>query len=129
MTQALVSVLLSTGMHASSAALRKQIEKDFGESISLILRASKQIKKAIGEGVTSCDIETSYILPDITFNPETMEDTSDLRQGDQGDTVEGVLCTTDLGLMRLEKKSGATGKSVLLKPKIVLLSGLSGLES
>lgn len=78
------------------------------------------------------------MFPDTVFNPETMQDSFGMgvdprhKEGKETRNTEGVLCTTDLGLVRAEKKPGTIGEwdeSVLLKPKVVLQSGLNGLIS
>jgi len=91
------------------------------------MKLARNLNKKVGEGVTSCDLEVLYITPDISFNKANMEDALGTST-DNG--TEKVICTTDLGLVRAERLSGPTAhwnESVLLKPKVILPSGLEGI--
>ena len=73
-----------------------------------------------------CYSEALYIAPDIVYDPTTMEDAIGTGSVEQ----ETIICTTDLGLVRAEKVAGTRGdwkEAVLLKPKVVLYSGIAGI--
>ena len=105
-----------------------QIRKRFGRRINTIIRLAQSLNKKAGEGVTSCDLEFLHVAPNTAYNPSDMEDGFKVGFGTE---AESVICTTDLGLLRSEKSSEAEGQrrvSVLVKPKVVLPSGLKILD-
>lgn len=78
----------------------------------------------IGEGITSCDFDVTFVFNDTPYDPNYMDtvysSSTSLVRG-----REPVICTVDLGLMKIERISNPeehTKSLVLLKPK-VLLSG------
>lgn len=133
MVDAFVNVLITAGYQEKPAALQDRIMNDFAGRIRVILQAAQRLNRSIGEGVTSCDLEALYIAPSVSYDPTTMEDAfNETTPKDKATTPEKVLCTTDLGLVRAEKVSGAVGEwqeLVLLKPKVVLPSGLDDIVS
>ncbi|TFK22624.1 hypothetical protein FA15DRAFT_681565 [Coprinopsis marcescibilis] len=169
MVDALVNVLLisglkdlvssETGVPHTHTSLHDKIISTFSSQLHVILAHAKRINTAVGESVTSCDLEALYIAPDVLFNDETMEDASGVHDATPNSTpvksrngkkvVEGgkgkrsgqleddrqkdrVLCTTDLGLVRAEKIPSTRGEwkeSVLLKPKVILVSGIQEMLS
>ncbi|KAF8161577.1 hypothetical protein B0H34DRAFT_653515 [Crassisporium funariophilum] len=132
MAEAFANILVAAGLKDTPAALHEQIMTCFGERIQLVMKYAQQLNKKIGEGITSCDLEALYIAPDVTYNSGSMEDYLGADDLSPAKPQEQVLCTTDLGLVRAEKVSGTTGEwqeSVLLRPKVVLPSGLVGIVS
>jgi len=107
----------------------------FSERIEIVVKGVLRLNKAIGEGITSCDLEATYVAPDIAFDPSTMDDTfgNDLSKG-KGNP-EQILCTTDLGLHRIERVRKSESQEIIwqetsiLKPKIVLQSGLDEMRT
>lgn len=92
------------------------------------MKGAQKLRKAIGEAVTSCDFEVLHVLPDTAFKPVEMDDAfaSDYDKGRE--EPEPVLCTTDLGLARVVRKPGKVGEwdeAILVRPKIVLQSGIN----
>ncbi|TFK45168.1 hypothetical protein BDQ12DRAFT_674251 [Crucibulum laeve] len=129
MVDAFVHVLITAGLRDSAAVLHERIMSEFLDRILLILRAAVRLNKIIGEGITSCDLEVFYVAPDILFNPPTMDDAYGSPAASE---YEAVLCTTDLGLVRAERRPGKDAEwneSVLLKPKVVLPSGLQDVDN
>lgn len=127
MAEVLANIFVAAGFKESLTALQLQIVTCFGERIQIIMQCAQQLNKTIGEGVTSCDLETLYIGPEIPFDSQMMDDS--LNSSDPLTDDENVLCTTDLGLRRAEKISGTLGEwheATLLRPKIILLSRLLG---
>lgn len=134
MVDALVNVLLISGLNNSPqrhthTELHSKITTTFAAQLNVVLSSAKRLNKAAGELVTSCDLEALYIAPDCNFNGAMMEDASGAKTPNTTPTKvpERVLCTTDLGLVRAEKVTATRGEwseSVLLKPKVVLVSGL-----
>jgi len=127
MAEVLANIFIAAGFKESLTALQVQIVTCFGERINTVMQCAQQLNKTIGEGVTSCDLDTLYIEPETPFDGHMMDDT--LNMSDPLTEEEKVLCTTDLGLGRAEKISGTSGEwheVTLLKPKIILLSRLFG---
>jgi hypothetical protein len=89
-----------------------------------------QLNIALGELVTSGNLEVTTTPCDTTFDPLTMEDGLGypLMKGKRN----VVLCTTELGLSKSEKVCGEGGawwtETLLLKPKVALDSLLDNLE-
>ena len=129
MAEVLANIFIAAGFKESLTALQLQIVTCFGERIHTVMKCAQHLNKTMGEGVTSCDLEPLYIESETPFDDRMMDDslnTSDpLIPSD-----EKVLCTTDLGLGRVEKISGTSGEwqeVTLFKPKVILLSRLLGL--
>ena len=128
MAHGFASIALTAGVKDSFDAIFERIMANFGERIGVVMKTAQRLNKGVGEGVTSCDLEAFYIAPNVLYSADTMADA--LGPTTTVNTGETILCTTDLGLVRAEKVSGSIGdwhESVLLKPKVVLQSGLSGI--
>lgn len=138
MVDALVNVLLIAGLNRrrlsgspvhTHTSLHEKVTESFAGQLHVVLSLARRLNKAVGEQVTSCDLETLYISPNVVFNPVTMEDTAGPQSPNATpkNTPEIVLCTTDLGLVRAEKvplTRGEWNESVLMKPKVMLVSGV-----
>lgn len=134
MIDAFVNIILTARWHNDAAALQEYLTHTFGEKVASVLDKAKKLNKVIGEEIVRCDLEALYIAPDVLFNAATME-VGGLgeRRGETsittGNASQRVLCTTDLGLVRAEKKVGKIGEwdeAVLLKPSVVLQSSVVG---
>ncbi len=132
MVDAFVNIILTAEWHNDGAALQEYLVQTFGEQIGSVLDKAKRLNKAIGEEIMRCDLEALYIAPDVVFNPGTMEvERREEETVATGKRPERVLCTTDLGLVRAEKKAGKVGEwdeAVLLKPNIILQSSVVASE-
>ncbi|KAF8901880.1 hypothetical protein CPB84DRAFT_1776901 [Gymnopilus junonius] len=130
MVDACAKIFVVAGLKGIPSAVHERIMDKFGKTISRLMTQAQQLNKKIGEGVTSCDLEALYIAPDVAYNVSMMEDALGTPAGkEEKDMHEKILCTTDLGLVRAEKISGRIGEwqeSVLLKPKVMLHSGILG---
>ncbi|KAK2464375.1 hypothetical protein APHAL10511_003522 [Amanita phalloides] len=127
---AFVMILITAGLKQEPSYIADMIQTRFADDIDRIIKKSQELKKVLGEDVTSCELEMLYFEPDYEFSEATMEDTfQDQSVKENGQTSEGVLCTTDLGLIRQEKikDTGDWKETVLLKPKIVLQSKLNAI--
>ena len=104
-----------------------------------IVRLALALNWVTGREITSADFEPYIILWDTVFDPTAMEDLSEepahLKLKTSEEEEDHVLCTTDLGLRRIEKlpkAKGGTGgdiqTTVLLKPKVALHSVIQSLE-
>ncbi|TFK76457.1 hypothetical protein BDN72DRAFT_785370 [Pluteus cervinus] len=119
-------ILITAGYKGDPASLQEAVLNSFQARLTDVALSTRRLNQAIGEGVTSCDLEVSYILPSSDFDPTCMEDAyAGHTDADGAPSEEKTLCTTDLGLNRIEKLQGSDGQSketCLLKPKVVLLS-------
>ncbi|KII95452.1 hypothetical protein PLICRDRAFT_97623 [Plicaturopsis crispa FD-325 SS-3] len=121
---ALASILTVAGFAEDSdttvhpAANRKKL--------SSVVDLALQLNRRIGEDIASTDLETVIVPADREFDPTVMDNTL------TAVTASGatVLCTTDLGVRRLERINiaqgapvvvGCTG-TVLLKPRVICKS-------
>ncbi|KAJ7502666.1 hypothetical protein B0H11DRAFT_1989551 [Mycena galericulata] len=120
---AFVNVLLSAGFKSSSAALHELVGQRFSDRIGALVRLAIGLNKAIGAEVTVCELKALSAAPGIPFDAETMADFVD----GAAQPGEPVLCTCELGLSRADKVDGTWTKTILLKPKVVLQSGLEEL--
>ncbi|KAF7362884.1 hypothetical protein MVEN_00638400 [Mycena venus] len=120
---AFVNVLLTAGFKSSSAALHALVSQRFADRISALVRLALGLNKAVGSEVTACELKTLSAAPGVTFDAETMIDIVD----GVAQPGEAVLCTCELGLSRSDKVDGAWTRTILLKPKVVLPSGLEEL--
>ncbi|KAJ6626637.1 hypothetical protein B0H10DRAFT_1780934 [Mycena sp. CBHHK59/15] len=122
---AFVNVLLTAGFRSSSAALHELVGARFADRIATLVRLALGLNKAVGAEVTAFELKTFSVTPGALFDAETMVDVV----GDTATPGEAVLCTCELGLSRADKSDGAWTKTTLLKPRIVLQSGLEELLS
>ncbi|KAJ7769988.1 hypothetical protein B0H16DRAFT_1516989 [Mycena metata] len=120
---AFVNVLLTAGFKSSSAALHELVGQRFADRISALVRLALGLNKAIGAEVTACELKTLSAAPGVPFEAEAMIDIVD----GAAQPGEAVLCTCELGLSRSDKIDGAWTKTILLRPKVVLASGLEEL--
>ncbi|KAJ7182207.1 hypothetical protein C8R43DRAFT_966538 [Mycena crocata] len=120
---AFVNVLLTAGFKSSSAALHELVGQRFADRIAALVRLALGLNKAVGAEVTACELKTLSAPPGVPFDAEGMVDIVDgvVQPG------EAVLCTCELGLSRADKIDGAWTKTILLKPKVVVPSGLEEL--
>ncbi|KAF8883257.1 hypothetical protein BD779DRAFT_1663186 [Infundibulicybe gibba] len=124
---AFVNVLLAAGVPTRASTLQETISTQFAGPISAVVRAALQLNRAIGEGVTACELEVLYVATDASYDVGTMGDSFGAHADGQSEEEELVLCATDLGLVRSEKIPGEPGQwrdVVLLRPKVVLQSAL-----
>ncbi|KAJ7214795.1 hypothetical protein GGX14DRAFT_562826 [Mycena pura] len=120
---AFVNVLLTAGFKSSAAALHALVSQRFADRIAAVVRLALGLNKAVGAEVTACELKALSAAPGVLYDAETMVDIVDgVPQPD-----ETVLCTCELGLSRSDKIDGTWTKSILLKPKVVLPSGLEEL--
>ncbi|KAJ7224613.1 hypothetical protein GGX14DRAFT_557471 [Mycena pura] len=120
---AFVNVLLTAGFKSSAAALHALVSQRFADHIAAVVRLALGLNKAVGAEVTACELKALSAAPGVLYDAETMVDIVDgVPQPD-----ETVLCTCELGLSRLDKIDGTWTKTILLKPKVVLSSGLEEL--
>ena len=105
------------------------VTEDFGNKLELMVISLQELRKAIGEKITSCDMGVFGYNCGTTFDPVLMAD--NFNNGPKTDEIHSVgpvLCTIALGL-KLSKRVTKDGKvedveEVLLLPKVVLQSAM-----
>ena len=82
---------------------------------------------ALGEKVTSIDLEVNVVSPGVLFEHRWMEDAyGDARQGNMKKSAEVVVGTTGIGLKKVvHSSSGDVRFENVLAPKVVLVSTLN----
>jgi hypothetical protein len=98
----------------------------FEQKLPAIFKAVEDLRAALGEKVTSIDLEVSVALPGATFDCRWMEDGyADARQGSTEKSSESVAGTTGIGLKKaLPTPSWETLFDNVLSPKVALISTL-----
>ena len=97
-------------------------------NLQSITSSAVELRSAIAERISSCDMEVVYLPSGALFDPKSMDDSfgdgfRSFEGDDKGDTV---LCTTHLGMKVSRGVAGGDGTEVvvevLLKPKVALQS-------
>jgi len=99
----------------------------FEQRLPAIFKAVEDLRLALGEKVTSIDLEISVARPSVPFDHHWMEDGhSYARKGNTKKTSEFVAGTTGLGLKKviLSPSGGEARFENVLSPKVVLVSTL-----
>jgi hypothetical protein len=130
------NILVVAGCKQTETQIYETITARFVERLTIIGKMALRLSKAIGEDITSCEIEVAYLLPDTVFNHSTMNDAfgkPSTKNGEASANDKQLLCTTDLGLVSGVKEM-VDGKSrwretVLLKPRVLLESALEEMRN
>ena len=95
----------------------------FEQKLPAIFKAVKDLRLALGEKVTSIDLEVNIVVPGSLFDHRWMEDGyGDARQGNMKKSAEVVAGTTGIGLKKvLLSPSGDIRWEHVLAPKVVLV--------
>jgi hypothetical protein len=119
----LLSVLAIAGWSTREPDQQQQFEG----CLPPVFKAVQDVRKALGEDVTSMDMEVAIVEPGAAFNPTYMEDGyGDARtsSGSGKKTPEKVSGTTGLGLQKISMKRTLKGPvphtEMVLFPKVVL---------
>ncbi|KAI0941760.1 hypothetical protein AcW1_003560 [Taiwanofungus camphoratus] len=128
LAEVIADVLLLSGFHEASNQLHDTITDKYGEQIKIIVKGGLDIHRAIAEDIISCDFEPMNILWGQPFDAEKMDDEYSSGESPEGpcSSCTAVLCTTQLGLRRIERCVGAANTAQesqvtnLLKPKVAL---------
>jgi hypothetical protein len=125
----LINLLVVAGWQPASEA-RDTFLAAFGNRLLVIGKLAIQLNKAVGEDITSGDLEAIFVPPDTVFDPATMDGAYADERHRRGKTSveERVVVTTDMGLHRMARRY-REGKYecetiIVLKPKVVLYSAL-----
>ena len=132
----IADILLVRGVAAGPQDLRTEVGSSYADALREIVHLSLEFQRITGEGIISRDLLMLAPRSGKPFDPSRMiNECADPKNARHGDDTYPVLCTTQLGLVREEKKATegggkeATTAVVLLKPKIVLTSFLDELQS
>jgi hypothetical protein len=98
----------------------------FEQKLPAIFKAVEDLRLALGEKVTSIDLEVNVARPGAAFDHRWMEDGyEDARQGNTKKSGESITGTTGIGLKKvLPSPSGEDLFENVLAPKVVLVSTL-----
>ena len=98
----------------------------FEQKLPAIFNAVKDLRLALGEKVTSIDLEVNVVPPSSPFDHRWMEDGyGDTRQGNTKKSAEFVAGTTGIGLKKIVASSSGDIKfKNLLSPGVILVSTL-----
>jgi hypothetical protein len=129
MCLAILIVALPDSLSSSPATLEQAFRTKFKRSLDSITRLTFRLARAIGEEITSADMHVLCFSGGVVFDPRQMEDGQGTGAGTgrRGGVEEKILCSTHLGLRRLEKTTNKNGgveweKTILLSSKVALES-------
>jgi hypothetical protein len=126
----LLGLLVVAGWQEQVSSAQETFVTKFGDKLGVIAKLAIQLNKAVGEDITSGDLEAVSIDPDTVFDPEIMDDVyADERPRKRKNRVNGrAIATIDMGLQRIARRLGREGNecetTMVLKPKVVLSSAL-----
>ena len=120
LTPELRAILMAASWEVTSEANAQSFETNF----EAIFKAVLDVRSAIGEKVTSADIEVKVVPPGSPFVKALMEDVYPSNKPEV--QFESVIATTGIGLWKVAPSNGhgAHVYTVVLSPKIVLNSTL-----
>lgn len=112
------------------------VQTQFSDRVEVVITLTLDLQQALGEKITSGDLELMWVSGDATFQAKSMDDIGgqdELRKGPgNSHAIDRVLCTTELGLVRvvmneMEREGKGSGLNCLLKTKIALESVTEGM--
>ena len=117
-------------MVASWKAQSSEHENSYGHRLPFIFKAVNELRMAIGEKVTSADLEIFAFECDKTYESGSMNDAySDGRQSSGKRAPEAIVGTTGIGLGKtmVERTSAKDAQhlQIIIPAKIVLKSTLN----
>ena len=126
----LVDILVIAGVPLSNEMISSRVHENFGERILSIVSRTLELRKVVGVDITDSEFEILRPHYGGHFHREFMEnieETGSGRRTAKSQDGQPVLCTTEMGLRRHEKKVGEGNggfieESVLIKPKVALYS-------
>ncbi|KAI1793702.1 hypothetical protein LXA43DRAFT_1092493 [Ganoderma leucocontextum] len=131
----ITDILLASGICMPQQDLRMEMEGSYADALREVVHLSLEFQRITGERIISRDLLVVTANPGAPFDPSRMVDEwAEPKSARRHIEPHPVLCTTQLGLVREERKAaeeagGEEGISavVLLKPKVVLKSLLDEL--
>lgn len=129
--RSLTDVLVAIGWEGCHSEAYAKFTTKFKDRLQTVIELAFRLNKAIGEEVTSGDMEVIEVRPNDIFDPQTMQDAYTVpapRKQGEGPVPERILCTIGLGLRLAVKKSNGDDSDweikTLLKPEVVPESAL-----
>ena len=121
--------LLNVLVIAGWSTRKPDQQRQFKMRLPPLFKAVQDLRKALGEDITSTDMELAIIDPGEAFNPTYMEDgygDARVSSGSEKKTSEKVSATTGLGLRKISMKPTSKGRvlhsAMVSLPKVVLES-------
>ncbi|TFK78528.1 hypothetical protein K466DRAFT_560463 [Polyporus arcularius HHB13444] len=118
-------VLVACRVPGPYEAVYSAVRKVFASPLREIAERTLDFQQISGEIILSCDLIAVVVVPETVFDPTTMDD--EWGNPKTSPSAGQVLCTTQLGLTREEKKAEGIQTTLLRKPKVVLRSMLEQL--
>lgn len=124
------NIMLAAGCSVTPDILRASVEQKLSDRIVLLFKLALQLNKIVMEEITSADLRTVTVPSETTYSAEQMEDA--YVDGDPATGGVRVLCTTDIGLMRITRMATSGEKQwddkLLLKPKVALKTVVDSMD-
>lgn len=98
----------------------ESIKNDFKSALQETIRLALEFQRISGERIVSRDLLVVGVDGEACFDPAAMEDEWTDPKNPSSAASGDVLCTTQIGLVREEKKAGKIERVVLVKPKVAL---------
>ena len=136
LAQNLVVVLFLFGANMGVEDLYRTTVDSFEGSLTEVVSLALKLQKATKEDVLSTDFQLLLPTYGDTFEQETMEDVNarpKWRSRKSGGGQQPILCTTDVGLSRTERRSEVSGgpweaqSVIMLKSRVALASVIADL--
>ena len=132
----ITDTLIASGVSTPPQDLFQEVARSHADDVLReIIRLSHEFQSTTIERIISRDIWVGTVHPGKPFDPsEIVDEWADPKKARSCVNIDPVLCTTQLGVVRAERRasegSGGEGEishTVLLKPKVVLTSFLEEL--
>ena len=127
-------MLVTAGCTADPPTIQEVLRSRFCDRMSTLIDLTIRLRQALGEEITSGDLEVIYIPFDHAFDSGTMEDISGQNMTRRTKQNDRVLCTTELGLQRtvrtgMKDYDRSCQTTNLLKSKVALVSVTEGMAT
>ncbi|KIK43055.1 hypothetical protein CY34DRAFT_804218 [Suillus luteus UH-Slu-Lm8-n1] len=130
LTGCFCNIMLAAGCSVAPDILHASVEKKLSDRVVLLFKLALQLNKIVMEEITSADLRTITVPFETTYSAEQMEDA--YVDGDPATGGVRVLCTTDIGLMRITRMATSGEKQwddkLLLKPKVALKTVVDSMD-
>jgi hypothetical protein len=134
--EALSHVLVAAGCTTDPWMIKDVLHSKFCDRVSTLVDLTIRLNQALGEEITSGDLEVVWVPCGIPFDLATMDDINEhnTARRRQQQTSGSVLCTTELGLQRLVRTATkgherSWDTTTLLKTKVALVSVTEGMAT
>jgi hypothetical protein len=122
--EVVVDILTVAACKENPQHVHNRVMSTFGDRIRLVANLALRLNQALGEQITSSDLEIVYIGEGIGFDSTLMVDICNDHPRRNQASHGRVICTTELGLRQVEKETkadrGRFNEKILLKSKVAL---------